>query len=243
MPDTRSHRGKHPEDEDLFNAKTLPILRQAVADLSLLRTRGYAEKSSIKLVGDRYNLTTRQRLAVLGASCSDSSLDFRKQHEISIKACAGKPIAIDGYNLLITIESALSGAFLFEGRDGCYRDVASVHSTYRQVEETLGALLWIGACLSPLGASEIHWYLDSPISNSGRLKKLLKETSTQYQWSWKATLISNPDSLLIETQSIVISSDSWILDHADQWCNLTKLIVDTSIPDARLISLNPEGTL
>ncbi|HEO70156.1 MAG TPA: DUF434 domain-containing protein, partial [Candidatus Hydrogenedentes bacterium] len=44
MPDTRRHRGKHPQDETLFNDAWLPVLRDAVADLSYLLTRGYAEK-------------------------------------------------------------------------------------------------------------------------------------------------------------------------------------------------------
>src|SRR5688500_10446127 len=53
MPDHRSHRGPHPEDAGLFAPAVHPTLRSAVADLSWLLTRGYADPSALKLVGDR----------------------------------------------------------------------------------------------------------------------------------------------------------------------------------------------
>ena len=53
--DSRRHRGPHPEDEHLFSREAVPRLKQAVDDLSWLRTRGYAESSATKLVGDRYD--------------------------------------------------------------------------------------------------------------------------------------------------------------------------------------------
>ncbi len=71
MPDKRKHRGAHPDDNRLFAEDQLPSLRTAVAEYSWLLTRGYAEESALKLVGDRYDLTARQRMAVWRSSCSD----------------------------------------------------------------------------------------------------------------------------------------------------------------------------
>jgi hypothetical protein len=65
MPDKRTHRGPHPSDVKLFAENVLPDLRTAVADYSLLLTKGYAEKSALKLVGDKFSLTERQRVAVM----------------------------------------------------------------------------------------------------------------------------------------------------------------------------------
>ena len=64
MPDSREHRGPDPRDPAAFAPEEWPRLRQAVVDLSWLLTRGYAPVSSLKLVGDRYELTERQRTAV-----------------------------------------------------------------------------------------------------------------------------------------------------------------------------------
>ena len=61
MPDKRCHRGAHPEDARLFDESKWPVLRSAVADLSWLLTRGYAERSGLKVVGDHFQLESRQR--------------------------------------------------------------------------------------------------------------------------------------------------------------------------------------
>ena len=61
MPDTRNHRGPDPRDDDAFGPHAWPALRQAVAELSWLLERGYASTSALKLVGDRWSLTERQR--------------------------------------------------------------------------------------------------------------------------------------------------------------------------------------
>ncbi|MGZ3397481.1 MAG: DUF434 domain-containing protein, partial [Isosphaeraceae bacterium] len=64
MPDARTHRGPDPRDGEAFGPSAVPALRGAVSDLSWLLGRGYAIVSAVKLVGDRWSLTERQRLAV-----------------------------------------------------------------------------------------------------------------------------------------------------------------------------------
>lgn len=71
MPDKQRHRGAHPADGKLFDRSCLDDLRSAVAHLSWLLSRGYALDSSLKLVGDRFNLTQRQRMAVRRSACTD----------------------------------------------------------------------------------------------------------------------------------------------------------------------------
>jgi hypothetical protein len=73
MPDTRKHRGPGPQDLAWFSDESIPQLRTAVHDLSWLLSREYAEASSLKLVGDRYRLVERQRIAVRRSACSDSA--------------------------------------------------------------------------------------------------------------------------------------------------------------------------
>src|SRR5436189_6324703 len=115
-PDLRKHRGAHPEDRNLFAAEHLPALRTATRELSWLLTREYSMKGALKLVGDRYTLTDRQRLAVSRAACSDQSKEQRARKLISSDIVAGKDLIVDGFNLLITIEAALSRGLLMNFR-------------------------------------------------------------------------------------------------------------------------------
>src|ERR1700752_2008189 len=175
MPDVRKHRGAHPEDRRLFADDQLPALRAAVAELSWLLTRDYAIKGATKLVGERHPLTERPRLAVSRAACSDQSLDRRARSMCEPQGIRDEVIVIDGLNLIITIEAALSGGVLIRGRDGCLRDLSSVHGSYRSVDETVQALQLIGEAINELKPKSVRWLLDRPVSNSGRLAKLIRD--------------------------------------------------------------------
>jgi hypothetical protein len=237
MPDKRTHRGQHPSDEKLFAAARIPDICRAVADYSLLLTKGYAEKSSLKLVGDRFALTERQRLAVMRSSCSDEQRASRKSRQLDISGIAGQAIAIDGYNILITIEAAMSRGMIFIGRDGCFRDLASIHGTYRKVTETIPAVQLIGNYLHQIGIAQTLWLLDSPVSNSGRLKTLIREIAEKNRWQWEVNLVISPDAELKKTDAIVASSDSVVLDGCGRWVNLAGEIIRAKLPAAKIIDL------
>jgi hypothetical protein len=235
MPDKREHRGQHPADEKLFSKEALPGLRQAVVDYSLLLTKGYAETSALKLVGDRFELTQRQRLAVMRCSCSDQQLANRKDKQIGISEITGQSIAVDGYNLLITIEAAMSGGLIFVGRDGCCRDLASIHGTYRKVIETIPAIELIGDFLQQAKITEALWLLDSPVSNSGRLKTLIRKIAENHGWTWEIQLVTSPDAVLIKGDTIAVSSDSVVIDGCKKWVNLTGEIIKVKLPSSKII--------
>jgi hypothetical protein len=239
MPDKRTHRGPHPADEKLFAPAALPDLRSALADYSLLLSKGYAEKSALKLVGDRFSLTERQRLAIMRSACSDQQLASRSARRVELKDVAGRSIAIDGYNVLITIEAAMSGGVIFEGRDGCFRDLASIHGTYRKVSETIPAVQLIGGFLKEAGVDNALWLLDSPVSNSGRLKTLIRELAEKNHWNWEIRLSVSPDAELKKTDAVVASSDSVVLDACQNWLNLAAEIITERLPRATVIHLVP----
>jgi hypothetical protein len=238
MPDKRIHRGQHPADAKLFAPKMVEKLRPALADFSLLLTKGYAEKSSLKLVGDKFALTERQRLAIMRSACSDQQLLSRKQRQVSISELSGKQVAVDGYNLLITIEAAMSGGIVFKGRDGCYRDLASIHGTYRKVTETIPAIELIGNYLKEIGISGAEWLLDSPVSNSGRLKTLIGQIVSQRNWNWRVRLSISPDAELKKSDLIVASSDSVVLDECKSWVNLASEIIRRKIQNPWIVDLS-----
>lgn len=237
MPDKRTHRGPHPTDEKLFAPDVVPDLHSALADFSLLLTKGYADKSALKLVGDKFSLTQRQRLAVMRSSCSDKELESRKKRQLSPADIENRPLAIDGYNILITIEAAMSGGVIFKGRDGCFRDLASIHGTYRKVAETIPALELIGRSLEEIKTDHVLWLLDSPVSNSGRLKTIIGQISDKNSWNWEIELVQSPDTELKKTDKIVISSDSIILDECRHWFNLATEIITNKLPDSWIVDL------
>jgi hypothetical protein len=238
MPDRRSHRGPHPEDARLFAPTVQPVLRAAGADLCWLLNRGYPQTSALKLVGDRYQLVARQRIAVARCACSDADAARRRLHQVAPEALAGRSLWLDGYNVLTTIEAALAGGVILAARDGTYRDMASMHGSYRKVAETAPALRLLGGTMAAWGVTECVWYLDRPVSNSGRLKKVLLEVAAAEGWPWRAELVPNPDAVLSAAETAVVATaDSVILDRCRAWFNLAQETIAACVAEACVVEL------
>jgi hypothetical protein len=236
------HRGPAPKDLVLFGAPALPALAGAVADLSWLWGRGYAEVSSLKLVGDRFALTERQRMAVRRSSCADAARQRRLHHQVAFDDLRGRPLLLDGFNVLLTLETALGGGVVLRGRDGCDRDLASVHGTYRRVEETLPALEEVGQFLAELGIGPCTWLLDRPVSNSGRVRALLTELAGSRGWDWRAEVVMDPDAVLAAAPEAVATADSAILDRCAGWANLARAVIEAQVPTAFVVDLGDATT-
>ncbi|WP_299272149.1 DUF434 domain-containing protein [uncultured Psychroserpens sp.] len=232
MSKTRN-RGKNSNDDQLFGSdKIHQKLKDAITDMHYLLSRGYAEKSSLQLVGNKHRLNVRQQQAVQGMSASQEQIERREAHMIPFENIASETISIDGFNLLIILESALSGAYLFKGLDHAYRDLSGVHGTYKRVQQTEKALITVGQLLKN---NTVIWIFDKPVSNSGRLKTILRTLAESHDFNWEIILDNNPDKRLAESEHIVVSSDAWVLDRAKRWLNLGKHIIEECLPEATII--------
>ncbi|MBJ2125083.1 DUF434 domain-containing protein [Flavobacterium sp. IB48] len=220
------NRGKEASDDDLFGTEKIQFkLKEAVTDLSYFLSRGYGEKATLALVGNRYRLNSRQQQAVRGMSASQSQIEDRKSKEIQSQNLEGKEIAIDGFNALILLESILSNAYVFRGQDGFIRDLSSVHGTYKRVKQTSQAIEIIADFYKKEKIKTIYWFFDKPVSNSGRLKKMIEEIALENQYDWQVELVYNPDKVIAESNWIAVTSDAWILDNASANFNLMKYVL------------------
>jgi hypothetical protein len=147
-------------------------------------------------------------------------------------------VIVDGFNLLITLEAALSSGPLFIGVDECIRDLSSVHGSYRSVEETERAIDMVGKALQSLGASSVMWLLDRPVSNSGRLATRIAEIVLQRGWPWRVEAVLNPDGMIVSSTAVAITSDSSILNRVERWTDLKTYLLATEIPNAWMIDLS-----
>lgn len=239
MPDHRRHRGPHPHDPRAFAPEAVPALRAACADLGWLLSRDYAVDSAVALVGNRYSLTKRQREAVARACCSDEQRSSRRQKARAHSALAGETLGVDGFNCLIGVESALSGGVVLVGRDGAHRDLASVHGTYRNVEESRRAACLILDALASARPHKVVWVLDSPVSNSGRVAQLVRELALEGGSEVEVELAHDADRVVVEPRfSCAVSCDGWVLDRASAWFDLVGFVIEQHLPEAWLVTLD-----
>ena len=238
MPHTSSHRGPHPKDAELFSPDKIPMLREAVADLSLLFERGYASKSALELVGNHFQLHERQRIAVRRCACGDATLEVRSSKEA--RSAKNRTLHLDGYNIIMLVEAALGGGVILRARDGSLRDMASENGNFRRVEETGPAVELIGSFLQELRVKDAVWWLDAPVSNSGRLRQLILEMAGKHGWEFRAELVPSADAALkkLGADALVATADSAILDAVSGWFNLGGALVSAHVPGAWLVDLS-----
>lgn len=240
MPDRRQNRGAHPQDARCFAAETLPTLRRATAELAWLLDRGYSEKAAATLVGDRHALRARQRAAVLRCALGEAAATERETRRRAPASIKGAEVLIDGYNVLLTVEAALAGAVVLCGRDGNLRDLAAMSSHYRRVHQTRPAITHIGVWLAEHGAAKASWYLDAPVSNSGRLAGWILEVAADHGWPWQAELVASPDRVLARSERLIATADSGILARGGPWLALARHVVEARVPGAWLVDLAGE---
>jgi hypothetical protein len=236
----QQHRGLGPKDERLFGAEPLPALRAAPPDLCWLLDRGYAPRSALELVGNRHNLTRRQRMAVARYACSRAELEQRRQREVSPDALRGEELWLDGFNVLTVLESALAGGIVIVGRDGCFRDIAGIHRRYRKMQETAPALRLVGETAARWGVARCRWWLDRPVSNSGRLRALILDLAATEGWNMDAELSFSPDHVLAGCPHVIATADGVVLERCRRWVNLVRWIVAERLPQARVLDLSSE---
>lgn len=227
-PDTRGSRGKNPRDEKLFASENQrEKLLLALGDMHYLLSKDYPPRGTLALVGNRYRLMQRQLLALQGMACSAKDIAVRNIKEVAADRIKGNTVYLDGFNIVIILETLLSGGYVFKGLDGCYRDISSVHGSYKRVKQTEDVLINIGNTLHQLGAERVIWIFDAPVSNSGRLKTLCYETATAHGFVWDVYLDNAPDKYLVAENRLVVSSDAWVLNGCYKWFNLAGYIINS----------------
>ncbi len=228
-------RGSSPGDMRDFSGPALATLKRSARDLYFLLNRGYPPPGAVTFIGNHYLLTERQRIALRRSVSSKEEIDTRIKKRRHLTDMAGETVHIDGFNEIITLEVALSGSPVFRCMDGTFRDLAGLRGTYRLIDKTDIALRAVFDALLKNRAGRAVFWLDAPVSNSGRLKERIAEIAEEKRFEVGVEVVGNVDRKLY-SRSNVISSDSVILGRCLSWLNLNEELI-LGLPDSWVIDL------
>ena len=224
----QAKRGFMPTDERDFSLTSLEKLQTAAEEVFYLISRGYPTTPTTRFVGDHYQLSERQRLALArSVSPLQSVLSRRSRQVTDIK---DQTIYIDGFNVIIGLEIAFSQSMLFRCLDGTVRDLAGLHGTYRLIPQTDLAVKALLGALDELGVSRAVIYLDKPVSNSGRLKQRIYEFSENIKFDLDV-FVEDPVDAILKTKPLIATGDAIILDECDKWFSLAEYAISKAIGD------------
>jgi hypothetical protein len=228
--------GPHPKDPTLFSEDALGAIREAAVDLRYLLDRGYARPGVLKLVGDRFQLTSRQRQLLFRGVCAPRDAAVVRAARVDPAAIRGAVLLVDGHNVLITLETALAGGVLIRSDDGFLRDIAEKHGAYRRSEHTTEAIGLVRDGLEALRPARVACYLDRPLPFSGLLAQQVRENLGE---AVTVDVVPSADGA-VKAQAgdgIVATSDSAVLLAVPRSFDLAGYLVERAVPDAWIVSL------
>jgi hypothetical protein len=193
-------------------------IKSATFDLRFLLDRGYRKKGALKFVADRYLLDKKQKNYLVRTVFSREKSMARKDKIVDITFINGKTLFVDGYNVIITVESICSDdqRSVVVCDDGVLRDVNAVFGKYKYNEWTETALNQIISLLKSHNPLSVKFFYDSPVSRSGELAKLTNRIINSHGVSGCAVTSKNVDfelkKLSNDKDKIVATSDGAIID-------------------------------
>jgi len=201
--------------------------RNTLYDYRFLINKGYPERGSIQLVGDRYRLTKIQRNCLYRGVSSNSLAQSRSKKLVRKSSISKSTLSIDWYNVVITIESYLKGIPVFIGDDNIVRDAAGNYGSYRQGKKTQKARTLILNTLPHLNAAFINIYLDEPVSRSGETADMLRNKLTEMEITNAAiSVVKSADYMLKRQKGIIVTSDTVIIDSVSAVFDLSRYILE-----------------
>lgn len=229
-------RGYGIDDEKLFSEESMDKISRCAYETAFLLERGYPLKTAVTVTSNHRLLNERQRIAMGRMTCCPTRLKMRRAHELS-QLEPGCILNVDAFNAVVLMETALSHSLLLKCMDGCYRDLSGLAGTYAVIAVTDEAIDRIIRKMKELGAGGAVFWIDSPVSNSGRLKTHIAERAEKLSFRIDIEMVHNADTPL-KTKDHVISGDSEIIEQCISWYNLYADLIG-EMDDAWVVEEHP----
>lgn len=200
---------KHEDKQD--------ILSISAEDFRYLLGKGYPRAGALKFVSDHYRLYSKQRHILNRTVIKPEIVEKRKKKKIECDQITGRSLAIDGYNVLIGVETALEGYPLWISDDWYVRDTRGKFNNFKMTDTTILAVSELMEILHRYSPSRTTILLDRPMSNSGNLAALFRKKMKEHGIEGDALTSNHVDYDLKNIQAdIIATSDGIIIDSVDK---------------------------
>ena len=186
---------------------------RAVQNLRYLLNQGYPRESAVNFVANHYRFPLNQRHLL--ARCVFSKIEIVEHRRKAIRAGAvrGKRLGVDGYNVLITLESIFTRKQVVRCGDGYIRDLRAIFGKYRISPATTRALAELLRIIARAKSSHVEFLFDKQVSRSGELAGMVRQRLKQAGLKGDAQAIGGVD-LKLRSFDVVASGDRAIIRRA-----------------------------
>ncbi|AKB85247.1 DUF434 domain-containing protein [Methanococcoides methylutens] len=217
-------------------------LSEPAMDIRYLLSRGYVRKSAITFVSNHYRLTEHERHVLARLVFSSETVEDRSKKKLNCSLLEGCDVLIDGYNVIITIESALKNEPIWFSDDGFLRDTSGVFRNHRVTDTTFMAVDEMLSMLLAFKSRSVTILLDSQMSNSGKLAEFIREKAESYNFKVDARTSKHVDFDLKEAgaDSVIATADGIIIDAVDRVVDITECWLKQNKKMDETFSLNAQ---
>jgi hypothetical protein len=209
-----------------MNAK----LDNAIDDYRYLLSRGYGRERAIEIVGERYLLGQKNRLILYRAVYDDETANSHRQKMVSLEEVLEERLSVDGYNVLITVESMLRKKPLILCDDGFIRDISGIYGKHRLSSYSEHALTLIMELLTGVRPSEVRFYYDQQVSRSGELASLTRKLLNRFAVDGNAETARQADNAALRFKAVLATSDTVLIERGERLFDLAAEVVRRSSP-------------
>lgn len=150
----------------------------------------------------------------------------RKKKQVWAGELKGRTLAVDGYNVLITVESLLAGAPVYLCDDGFLRDTRGIFRRYRSSIVTDEAISEILSILKESGIVTAEFLLDQQISRSGELAAQIRDRMAELDLLGSAKTVRDVDRRLKRATSPVATGDGPIIDASEEAVDIPREVAN-----------------
>lgn len=193
--------------------------------MRFLLDRGYPRKNASELVSQRYGLSSMERNLLYRCVFSWREAIEVRGKLISQSELKGKRLCIDGYNVLITVESWLRDNIVVRCDDSLLRDVTGSYGKHSFSEHTEKAVEIIIKKLKELEVKDAVAYFDSGVSYSGELCRYIERAAEACGVILRAKTAKRADMAVLSCSEVICSSDRVVVSRANRVFDLPASVI------------------
>ncbi|TQD26334.1 DUF434 domain-containing protein [Methanolobus vulcani] len=206
MPD-KQHIARNLKDKDKLRT-------EAAEDIRYLLERGYRRNSAIRFAGDHYRLDKNERYILARTVFSSETASSRRKKKLGFDDLIDRKLLVDGYNVLITLESLLDGEEVWIGDDAFLRDIKGVFKNHSNGDITFQAVEEMLVFIKNSDVESAEILLDTQMKNSGELAAFIRKRMEELSIKGDARTSKHVDFDLknCPLDEIVATADGVIID-------------------------------
>ncbi len=210
-------------------------IKSAVHDLRYLLNRGYPRDSAVEFVSDHYLLELERRHLLTRCVFSKEEIRDHRSRLLNRNEVDGKEVGVDGYNVLITVESILNGEKVIRCDDGFIRDLQAIFGKYEMSDSTEPALTEILRIMKDLDPEKVVMFFDEQVSRSGELAGLTRRKLEDIGLEGDAKTAKGTDAKVWKYE-ISASSDRVVIERSEKMLDIPAEVLD--VKRTRLIDIS-----